>query len=127
MNTRSSRKSGFTLVEIMIVVSLIGLLLAIAIPNFVRARSISNQATCISNLRQIRHAIVQWGLETKAGGSTSVRFSDIQPFLRGTTVCPAGGTSFDDSYDITDVQTAPACKKAPSGPNPHWEPPDTTQ
>jgi prepilin-type N-terminal cleavage/methylation domain-containing protein len=127
MNTRSSRKSGFTLLEIMIVVSLIGLLFAIAIPNFVRARSVSKQATCISNLRQIRHAIAQWALETKAAGSSSVQFSDIQPYLRSSTVCPAGGTSFADSYDITDVQSPPTCKKVPTGPSSHWEPPDTTQ
>ncbi len=127
MNPRTSRKSGFTLLEIMIVVSLIGLLLAIAIPHFVRARATSNQATCISNLRQIRYAITQWGLEKKAAGTTSVQFSDIQPFMRSSVVCPAGGTSFTDSYEITDVQSPPLCRKVPSGPNPHWEPPDTTQ
>jgi prepilin-type N-terminal cleavage/methylation domain-containing protein len=127
MKTKTSHKSGFTLLEIMIAVSIIGLLAVIALPNFVRARSVSKQGTCISNLRQIRGAIAQWALETKAGGSSSVQFSDIQPFLRGSTICPSGGTSFGDSYHIIDVQTPPACKKVPTGPNAHCEPPDVTQ
>ena len=111
----------------MIAVSLIGLLAVIAIPNFVRARSVSKQGTCISNLRQIRFAIAQWALETKAAGTSSVRFTDIQPYMRGEIICPAGGTSFSDSYTITDVQTAPVCQKVPTGPNAHLEPPDVTQ
>ncbi len=58
-----SLKAGFTLVEIMIVVAIIGLLAAIAIPNFLRARSTAQQNACINNLRQIDAAIQQWALE----------------------------------------------------------------
>ena len=111
----------------MIVVSLIGLLAVIAIPNFVRARAVSKQGTCISNLRQIRFAIAQWALETKAAGTSPVQFTDVQPYLRGEIICPAGGTTFADSYTITDVQTAPVCQKVPTGPNAHVEPTDVTQ
>lgn len=53
MKSKSSRVAGFTLVEIMIVVAIIGLLAAIAIPNFVRARLRAQQTVCINNLRQI--------------------------------------------------------------------------
>jgi type II secretory pathway pseudopilin PulG len=113
--------------EIMIVVSIIGLLAAIAIPNFVRARAASNQTTCLSNLRQIRSAVDQWALETKSGPTTPVQYTNIQNFLRGSVVCPSGGTTFGDSYTIVDVQTVPVCNKAPTGMNAHVEPPDTTQ
>jgi prepilin-type N-terminal cleavage/methylation domain-containing protein len=57
------RKAGFTLVEIMIVVAIIGLLAAIAIPNFIKARATSQQNACINNLRQIDGAINEWALE----------------------------------------------------------------
>jgi prepilin-type N-terminal cleavage/methylation domain-containing protein len=127
LNMKTSRRSGFTLLEIMLVVSIIGLLAAIAIPNFVRARSASNQTACISNLRQIRSAVDQWALETKSGPTTPVQYSDIQHFMHGTVVCPSGGTTFGNSYSIVDVQTVPVCKKAATGSNAHVEPPDTTQ
>ena len=65
MNIRTSRKSGFTLVEIMIVVAIIGLLAAIAIPNFIKARTTSQMNACINNLRQIDGAEQQWALELK--------------------------------------------------------------
>ena len=63
MKISTSRKSGFTLVEIMIVVAIIGLLAAIAIPNFVKARTASQKNACIANLKQLEGAKATWALE----------------------------------------------------------------
>jgi prepilin-type N-terminal cleavage/methylation domain-containing protein len=60
MKHNKSNTSGFTLVEIMIVVAIIGLLAAIAIPNFIRARSNSQMNACINNMRQLDGAAQQW-------------------------------------------------------------------
>ena len=113
--TRSNRNAGFTLVEIMIVVAIIGLLAAIAIPNFVRARTASQTNACINNLRVIDGAIQQWALENKQAETQTVTEANITPFLKNpVTVCPSGGTTFADSYTVGDVATAPVCKKVPT-------------
>src|SRR5258705_8470698 len=104
---RNSRKSGFTLVEIMIVVAIIGLLAAIAIPNFIKARTTSQKNACINNLRQIDGAIQQWALENKKDAAAGVKFTDVSGYLKNSVICPAGGTTFADSYSIVDVATKP--------------------
>jgi prepilin-type N-terminal cleavage/methylation domain-containing protein len=121
MKIKTSRKAGFTLVEIMIVVAIIGLLAAIAIPNFLKARSTSQQNACINNLRQIDGATQQWALENGALPTAAVTSANIQLYLgRGTAGtlpwCPLDSTkTFGSSYTIVNVSTPPVCAKQPTG------------
>ena len=83
----NSRRGGFTLVEIMIVVAIIALLATIAIPNFMRARMRSQATACKEDLRMIDAAIDQWAMEKNAKNGAAVTVVDLAAYVKdGTTM-----------------------------------------
>jgi prepilin-type N-terminal cleavage/methylation domain-containing protein len=88
-------KTAFTLIEIMIVVAIIGLLAAIAIPNFVKARETAQLNSIFNNLRIIEGAKDQWALEQKKGTGDLVTLSNISDYLKGGTVKSVVGEEYD--------------------------------
>jgi prepilin-type N-terminal cleavage/methylation domain-containing protein len=111
---RDHPKAGFTLVEIMIVVAIIGLLAAMGIPNFVRARQTAQTNACINNLRIIDQSKQQWALETGQPASATPVGSNLVPYFgrSGTAmpVEPVGG-----NYNINPLPTPPTCSIAVGG------------
>ena len=88
-----TRKRGFTLVEIMIVVAIIGILIAIAVPGFIRARKQSQGRACSENLEKIQGAKQEWALEKNKQGTVTVPLSTLvdDEYFNRTPECPGGG------------------------------------
>jgi prepilin-type N-terminal cleavage/methylation domain-containing protein len=101
-------RSGFTLVEIMIVCGIIGLLAAIAVPNYIKARQSALTSTCLNNLRMIDNTKNQWAFENGHGTGEMVTSADLQPYIgRGGNVfptCPLGG-----NYALGKIGENPQC------------------
>ena len=117
-------KKGFTLVEIMIVVAIIAILAAIAIPNFVRYRKTSQMNACISNIKQIKGAAEQSKLN--GGGVTDADLFGNDKYIKVKPTCPGDSTK---SYTITDnaeTGVSVVCEGDPGGDYAHVLPEDKT-
>jgi prepilin-type N-terminal cleavage/methylation domain-containing protein len=96
---------GFTLIEIMIVIAIIGMLAVVAIPFYAKARKSSQTKACINNLKQIDGAKDRYALEQGLTNGDPINMTDIIPyFMKKTADCPAGG-----SYSIATVGSDPLC------------------
>lgn len=99
-------RRGFTLVEILIVILIIGLLLAVAMPYFTRAREGTHARACQHNLKQILGAKERWAMDHNKGGGDTPNETDLVPeYIKSSQVkCPAGGT-----YTIGALDDLPVC------------------
>ncbi len=92
---RTHKTGGFTLVEIMIVVAIIALLAAIAVPSFLRARTRSQATMIIDEARMISDAIDEYAIENNKANSSAVNWSDITPYLKKGTSLQNQATPLD--------------------------------
>src|SRR5438034_11436295 len=99
-----TKRAGFTLVEIMIVVAIIALLAAIAVPGFLRARKRSQATRILNDLRMIDSAVDQYAIETNRASGASVVFSDWRSYLKqGTVLYNTGNDILGNSYGSQTV------------------------
>jgi len=105
-----NRRRAFTLIELLCVIAIIGLLAAIAIPNFVKARATAQKNACIANLKQIDGAVQQWALENKKVASDTYNFSDtsLLSYMKGSVLpgCPGTTTAYSPG---AAVSASPTC------------------
>ena len=108
LNKLNNRRGGFTLVEIMIVVAIIALWAAIAVPGFLRARKRSQASRIINDLRLIDSAVDQYAIETNKSTGASVNVADWTNYLKkGTNLYMTGADIFGQTYGNQVVDTLP--------------------
>jgi prepilin-type N-terminal cleavage/methylation domain-containing protein len=126
----NKNRGGFTLVEIMIVVAIIALLAAIAVPNFLRARKRSQATRIIEDLRIIDSAIDQYAIENNKSGGANVNWTDIKSYLKTGSVIynSSGNDLFGTAYvgfsvdSIPKLSTTTFNKLSDVAPSDFWSP-----
>jgi prepilin-type N-terminal cleavage/methylation domain-containing protein len=111
--TLPSRKGGFTLIEIMIVVAIMGVILGLAIPNFLKARLRARQQMCIENLSQIETAKQLWGIENGKREGDEPAEGDLvgaSSYLKKKPICAGGG-----SYTFKPIGESAICNLTDEG------------
>lgn len=109
------KTKAFTLVEIMIVVAIIGILIAIAVPGFIRAREVSRRNACQENLVKIDAAKQEWALEENQPGTAEPVWDDLlgasaeEAYLRYQPICPLDEAKDGSTYTIGAVNELPDC------------------
>lgn len=107
-NKLISKRAGFTLVEIMIVVAIIALLAAIAVPGFLRARKRSQASKILNDLRLIDAAVDQYAIETSKGTGATVNTADWTNYLKKDTMLyTTGKDMFGNDYGVQIVDSLP--------------------
>src|SRR5687768_8325191 len=129
LNKLNKRRGGFTLVEIMIVVAIIALLAAIAVPGFLRARKRSQASRIINDLRLIDSAVDQYAIENNKASGASVPIAEWTKYLKaGTNLAVTGNDILGTSYGPQTVDTLPKVATATYNalsdvaPDPFWSP-----
>jgi prepilin-type N-terminal cleavage/methylation domain-containing protein len=110
---KNKRRGGFTLVEIMIVVAIIALLAAIAVPGFLRARKRSQASRIINDLRMIDSAMDQYAIETAKKTGDTVLVADWQRYVKkDSNLYVTGSDLFGNSYGDQTVDSIPHVPQA---------------
>jgi type II secretion system protein G len=118
MRNNRAVQRGFTLLEIMVVVFILGVLVTIAVPSWMNARARAQARTCSANLRQIHQAKEMYALANRLQNGAPVQMSDLVPqYLQAEPFCPAGSGA---AYTVNPVGTDPTCPTGLPNHTVHW-------